>query len=153
MLVLEGLGEGGEGAGGGVGEEGGGDLQRQRQPRAQLSDLPGRVRLLVHPDVGAAAGVPERPAEQIDRSCLVEDVQVVQAGAQGEVVARGNQRRGGTVGRQQRARLFSSGGVVDDDQDVSTVKQFPTICMIGVSQFPTPVVTTPHGDADRRWCR
>ncbi|CAM5670476.1 hypothetical protein SVIRM249S_00555 [Streptomyces viridochromogenes] len=36
--------------------------------------------------------------------------------------------------------------------DVSTVRQFPMIYMISVRQFPTPVVTIPHRDADHRWC-
>jgi hypothetical protein len=35
---------------------------------------------------------------------------------------------------------------------VSTVRQFPMICIISVRQFPTPVVTIPHRGADHRWC-
>ena len=31
----------------------------------------------------------------------------------------------------------------------STVKKSPTACMISVTQFPTPAVTSPQGDDDR----
>ena len=97
-------------------EDLGSDLQRQRQPAAQLGHLLQRGRLIAGPPVtGARTG--QDLGDQVGRGRRRQDVEVDQAGRdRSQDIAGGHEQPVLTAGRDQRLDLRGDGGVVGDQQ-------------------------------------
>jgi hypothetical protein len=94
---------------------GGGDGQRQRQPRAQFSQLRHRRRLGHHPPRAQAAGQ-QLPCFRLSQHVEGEQARAVGRGQPGELIPAGNQHQAARAARQQRPDLRSITGIVQHDE-------------------------------------
>lgn len=102
-----------------VGQQGGGDPQGEGESGAQRGDGGGGLGVGGHAGVVGAARLVDRAGQQVDGGVRGEGVQVVEAGADVQGVARGDKGGGAAVGGQQRLDLCSGGGVVENEEDAA----------------------------------